>query len=276
MPPYHWMIRSRPRLDPTVKALVLTLVGELAVPRLFEATAIREDEDDWPSWSASPTVSLELQMLGQQPLITALRITPHDSFDRASASEQRRQAITSALLRELPLGRLVRQAMLGVAVRVTPEGELGDWVVPPQAKDAEGFWYIDALDSFATPSNEEASKARPYLRRDEFPLQFKTPPWQQDTEQLSAALHQAISSRKPRRNRITTEHLVQVAKVYRRAIDDGVPPKQAVSIEFHASESTAGRWISLARQRGILGPTLPGKKGELSDPHSDAPEIDAP
>jgi hypothetical protein len=275
MPPYHWMIRSTPRVDPRAKTLVLTVVGDLAVPSLFTASAFREDEDSWPYWSESPTVSLELKMQEQQPLIIELLITPHDSFKDASASEQRAQAISAALLRELPLAQLAKHAMLGVAFRVTPEGELGDWVVPPHAKDDNGYWYIEALDNFTTPPNDEMRKAGPFLR-DEFPPQFKTPPWQQDIEKLSAALHQAISLRKTSRNRITDEHLAQVAEVYRRAIDEGVPPKQAVRAEFHVSESTAGRWVAQAREQGLLGPTLPGKKGELSSPHGDAPETDTP
>ena len=263
MPPYHWMIRSDPRADRQKQALVFTLVDDLAVPTLFKAEAIREDEEDWPYWSPSPTVSLELKMQAQQPLITELRIAPHYSFANASDSEQRTQAISSALLREVPLTRLAKHAMLGVAIRVTPEGELGDWIVPRHAKDEEGYWYIEGLDTFTTLPNEELGD-NVFLSRGEFPPQFKTPPWQPDINKLSTALHEAINARKTSRNRITEEHLARVAAVYRQAIDEGVPPKQAVASELHASTSTAGRWINLARQRGILGPTLPGKKGELA------------
>jgi hypothetical protein len=122
-----------------------------------------------------------------------------------------------------------------------------------------------------TPSNEEIQKSGPVLRGDS-PPQFTTPPWQQDVEKLSAALHQAINSRGTARNRVTHAHLQEVAEVYRRAIAEGIPPKKAVSAELRASISTAGRWISLARQQGILGRTLPGKKGELDDPHTVNPE----
>lgn len=272
MPPYHWMISSRPRPAPRgrvplarVKGVfqevdLWTLVGDLFVPHYFTATAIREDEGDYPFRLQSPTLLLELKMKGSQPLITEFRITPLYPLDQESEPEE--LAISSALLRELPLGRLARHAMLGVAIRVTSEGELGDWAVPPQAKDEDGYWYIDALDSFTTPSNEETRREGLLLREDS-PPQFKSLPWQQDLEQLSAALHQAINARDTARNRISDEHLQDVARVYREAIDDLIPPKKAVSSAFHVSISTAGRWVGKARERGLLGPTLPGKKGEL-------------
>src|SRR5207244_3691773 len=134
------MIRSMPGGDPAAQAAgpeadVWVLVGDLFVPTFFEATALREDEEDYPFWSLSPTVSLKLKVQGHNPFITELRITPHYQSDQASATERRFVTISSALLRDVPLGRLARHAMLGVAIRVTSEGELGDWVVPPEAKD---------------------------------------------------------------------------------------------------------------------------------------------
>ena len=277
MPPHHWMIRSQPRLDATAKTIPpevvpWVLVGDLFLPCFFEATALREDEDDYPFRLQSPRLSLELKMKGPQPLITELRITPLYPLDQESEPEE--LAISSALLRELPLARLAKYAMLGVAVRVIDDYQLGDWVVPPEAKDDEGYWYIEGLDSFTT-SNEEVMK-RGHFLRDDSPPQFKALPWQQDIEQLSAALHQAASSRETARNRITGELLEEVAQVYRKAIDDGIPPKKAVGEVWHASTSTAGRWISEARKRGILGPTTPGKKGELDGASDHEQETEPP
>ena len=40
-------------------------------------------------------------------------------------------------------------------------------------------------------------------------------------------------------------------------------PRRKQSAPPSMSPATAGRWIGLARQRGFLGPTLPGKKGEV-------------
>ena len=38
--------------------------------------------------------------------------------------------------------------MLGVAVRLSAEYELAESVVPTEAKDDDGYWYIDSLDRF--------------------------------------------------------------------------------------------------------------------------------
>ena len=72
------------------------------------------------------------------------------------------------------------------------------------------------------------------------------------------------SSATARRNRLTEDLLSEVAAVYRQAIAERRPPKKAVQAAWHVSEATAGRYIMRARQRGYLGRTVAGKKGELS------------
>lgn len=68
-----------------------------------------------------------------------------------------------------------------------------------------------------------------------------------------------------RRNRVTDDLLLQVAKVYRDAWDAGQPPTKAVIAHFHVSPSTAGRWVGMARKiKGGLGPS-DGTKGGVSD-----------
>lgn len=62
-----------------------------------------------------------------------------------------------------------------------------------------------------------------------------------------------------RRVRVTGEHLEKVAEVYRVADAEGRPPTQAVSVYFDTSHSTAARWVGMARKRGLLPPTKPGK-----------------
>ena len=53
-----------------------------------------------------------------------------------------------------------------------------------------------------------------------------------------------------------------VARTYRRAYAVGDPPKQAIAQGLGVSPATAGRWISRARQAGLLGPAEgPGKAG---------------
>lgn len=61
-----------------------------------------------------------------------------------------------------------------------------------------------------------------------------------------------------RRRRLTDDQFRAVAAAYRRAVDHGNYPKQAVAAEMHVSESTAGRYIMEARRRGFLG-KAPGK-----------------
>jgi len=62
-----------------------------------------------------------------------------------------------------------------------------------------------------------------------------------------------------RRARITPKHLEAVASVYRSANEEGLPPTQAVAQHFKTSHSTAARWVGMARKRGLLPPTEPGK-----------------
>jgi hypothetical protein len=68
---------------------------------------------------------------------------------------------------------------------------------------------------------------------------------------------------KPRKQRVTTSRLREVAEVYRVAsTTKRGRPKQAVAEAFHVSSSTASRWIRTARERGLLGEAIPGRAGE--------------
>jgi hypothetical protein len=78
------------------------------------------------------------------------------------------------------------------------------------------------------------------------------------------AAHTERASMARRRNRITDDLLNEVARVYRQAIVDRRPPKKAIQQAWHVSEATAGRYIMRARERGYLGRTVRGKKGEIS------------
>ena len=71
------------------------------------------------------------------------------------------------------------------------------------------------------------------------------------------------SSRAPRkRGPITDERLRQVADIYRAACFATGAPTNAVRDQLGVPRATAGRWVSLARQRGFLGATQPGVAGE--------------
>jgi hypothetical protein len=70
-------------------------------------------------------------------------------------------------------------------------------------------------------------------------------------------------ARRPRRGSpVTDEHLTQVAELYRAAFERGDPPTQTIADTMHVARSTAARWVGLARKRGLLGASLPGRAGE--------------
>lgn len=74
-------------------------------------------------------------------------------------------------------------------------------------------------------------------------------------------------ARRPRQGSpVTDDHLRQVAGLYRAALDRRDPPTQTVGDTMHVGRSTAARWVSMARERGILGPALPGQAGEAHKP----------
>jgi hypothetical protein len=75
------------------------------------------------------------------------------------------------------------------------------------------------------------------------------------------------NARRPRRGSpITDDHLGQVAEIYRAALKRGDPPTQTIAKQMHAARSTAARWVALARERGHLGASLPGRAGEANSP----------
>jgi hypothetical protein len=64
-----------------------------------------------------------------------------------------------------------------------------------------------------------------------------------------------------RRDRITSEHLANVASVYREAWKAGEHPTKAVESHFEVSHSTAARWVGQARRRDHLGRPAEGSRG---------------
>jgi hypothetical protein len=65
-------------------------------------------------------------------------------------------------------------------------------------------------------------------------------------------------NRRPRRLKITDDMLAEIARVYRDHLDEG--PWQAIQDRYGVSESTAGRYVLLARKAGHLPATTAGKK----------------
>lgn len=60
----------------------------------------------------------------------------------------------------------------------------------------------------------------------------------------------------------TDDALRKAAIVYAVAYACGLPPTKTVMTNLGLARSTAGRWVTLARERGFLGPTTPGRAGE--------------
>jgi hypothetical protein len=85
---------------------------------------------------------------------------------------------------------------------------------------------------------------------------------QETLDQFLAAYSKA--AHKPRRGvRLTDENLRRVADVYRNALAQGDPaPTRAVAAAEKTSYGSARRWVGVARERGILGPTKERKAGE--------------
>jgi transposase len=57
------------------------------------------------------------------------------------------------------------------------------------------------------------------------------------------------------------EDLRAVADVYGLAFVTGGAPTKTVMERLGLPRSTAGRWIKMARERGLLGPATPRKAG---------------
>jgi hypothetical protein len=63
----------------------------------------------------------------------------------------------------------------------------------------------------------------------------------------------------------TDEHYAHVAKTYREALRSAPRgPVKSSARTLNASESTVRRWIKTARDRGLLGESVPGKAGETA------------
>lgn len=66
-----------------------------------------------------------------------------------------------------------------------------------------------------------------------------------------------------RGKRLDSRLLKDVAKCYRSAVaEQRRDPVWAVADKFQVARSTAGRYVRQCRERGLLGPTSPGRKGE--------------
>jgi hypothetical protein len=275
-----WWISAWPTRDPERmdQPMVTIGVGDFIVPVQFEATVVRKDSggtipDEFAGeW---PPIRMQIEMQDAHPVVRELtigkppepllivtgeqraRMSPDEldelSFNRGEGQSHRpHRPITAALVRELPIARLAKHAMLGVAVRFG-DGPAAEWVVPRDVRDSAGFYRIGPGEV------DDESQYGVYFGGIEPAWQEL---WSERMEALAAHVDRASAQR--RRNRITDDLLEHVAQIYRAALAERRPPKKAVRAALHVSEATAGRYIMRARERGHLGKTVRGKKGEIS------------
>ena len=136
-----------------------------------------------------------------------------------TAIRARGEALTGALLRSLPLGRIVREALRGETVRVTreAEGQVVGELYPDFPEGMLGFGDLrteldDELETVAKPKHKRA------------------------------------------RRELTGDFLQEVAEVYRAAHARGHSTQRAIMDRFGpASPASARRWVWHARDRGFLG-----------------------
>lgn len=84
-----------------------------------------------------------------------------------------------------------------------------------------------------------------------------------DTSATASVAEFEDQTARPRRGTpLGDDHLKRVRDIYRAAVERGDPPTQTVAQEMHAARSTAARWVAKARERGLLGASLPGRAGE--------------
>jgi hypothetical protein len=245
-------------------------VGEFEVPQRFDALAVRAS-DDGLVW---PVVAMEVVVAGERPVPTNLLITydkarvfsEHSVIIHGTDSGSAFRPINDSLLREISLKRLAERAMLGVAYRVTrytdsaglPRAEVEPAILPA-SRDKAGFYSVDGNNY---PQRDTLDGLYdPWLVRMET-LTFEELAHMGLINNVSASAARATVSR--RGKRITDELLASVRDIYRQAMAERKPPKKTVATALYVSESTAGRYIQRAREKGLLGTTRPGKKGETA------------
>lgn len=90
--------------------------------------------------------------------------------------------------------------------------------------------------------------------------------WQRDAEQQGSTKLTPFDGVSPddAADGPTDDALRKVALVYSVSYACGQPPAKRVTEVFRLARSTAGRWVTMARERGFLGPTTPGRAGGVT------------
>jgi hypothetical protein len=128
---------------------------------------------------------------------------------------------------------------------------LGDIVTRTQRWLADDSWRTEGIRSFPGPD----------LRPDDL------------TDQQRRALENSSNSAPRRRGRpeLSDELLIDVAETYIREAGRGRGAISRMAETFDRPEATIRDWISIARHRGYLAPTKPGRRGAAPGPQLPKP-----
>lgn len=137
-------------------------------------------------------------------------------------------ALTSSLLRALPLGQLLEAAREELTERFDFSG------LTKETVDSDLIPWTQAL---AAKIEEWGAQAAPEL--------------------------EGLGRRRGGRD-LGDAHYDEVARVYRESLRDAGNPTSAVASHFTISKSAAAKKVSRARDRGFLPPTTQGRVGRLS------------
>ena len=154
----------------------------------------------------------------------AITITMKDRENRSAEAQ-----LTASVIRKLAIGDAMQMARHGHAIQTSTEQQ---------------YWELldlcDRLDAtLAAGDGDDAMAAE--LRRVTAEL-----------ERLDTVRETPVGPK--RGSRITDDTLQEIADVYQQAQRRGSPVTYAVASHFHVSESTAGKRIMKARERGFLPP----------------------
>jgi len=151
--------------------------------------------------------------------------------------------LTGALLRSIPVDRLVREVAWTT-------------VFEPQLMDRAEAQLLSHPDEAAAPPGEPLPVLRPALGR---------AGGLQELQKLPKGRHRPRSG-----VAVPDSTLEQVAAIYRQALAQGIGPTKAVQAQFkpRISRSTAGRWVGEARKRGFLGSAIGTRAGEGDRSHA--------
>jgi len=197
--------------------------GRFQAPARFSA---RVTDERYP-------VRLTIHIDDGQPMLHALERLPGGP------------PLTGALLRAIPLERLVREVAWTT-------------VYEPQLMERAEAKRLGHPDEAAARPGEPLPVLRGLLGR---------AGGLQELQKLPQGRHRPRSG-----VAVPDSTLEQVAAIYRQALAQGIGPTKAVWAQFkpRISRSTAGRWVGEARKRGFLGSAIGTRPGE-GDRHAARP-----